>query len=134
MKPRDQQIKLLKESLKKWEKIVAGEALDHGCDDCPLCQEYNINKGGCIGCPLEEQGEEFFCFNSDGIYSEFVNYCSAWRRANDELPMYCDESNAMLMKDGGYIAKADEMENMLHYMISLYELKKIHDKGGIKPC
>jgi hypothetical protein len=126
----DRQIELLQDSAEKWEKIVSGKALDKGCEDCPLCLEYNIHgKQECNGCPLQEQGEEFYCFQHDGIYQEYVSYVGAFRRANDEVDMYSEETNSLLMNDQAHKEKAEEMLNILEYMIDLYHMKKVHDES-----
>lgn len=46
----------LKGSIAKWEGIVAGTIEDLGCDNCPLCLEFNEDyvdiEQTCGGCPV----------------------------------------------------------------------------------
>lgn len=100
----DKQIRLLHESLDKWERVRSGNIPSVGSSDCPLCVEYNDpNNPYCKGCPLKEQGEEFDCHNKGGIYQRFM--------------------------DNKTYENACEMVNMLEYMIDLYEIKKVHDES-----
>jgi hypothetical protein len=98
----DRQIELLRDSVEKWHDVVAGKLPTIGNSDCPLCIEYHVNSN-CEGCPLHEQGEEFYCYTIDGIYHHFFE----------------DKSRE----------NAEEMVNMLEYMVDLYEIKRIHDES-----
>ena len=44
-------LKALKGSIQKWEKIVAGDGIDEGINNCPLCKEFY--EDDCIGCPVD---------------------------------------------------------------------------------
>ncbi len=98
----DQQIELLLKSVEKWHNIVNG-AIDQGWIDCPLCRKYRQNKH-CPDCPLYEQGGEFYCRNtSESIYQR-----------------YCEDRGQ---------ENAEEMVNMLEYIVDLYHIKRIHDNS-----
>ena len=99
----DQQIELLLKSVEKWQDVVDGIIPNIGSSDCPLCIEYHV-MGECTNCPLHEQGEEFYCFNTD--ISIYQRYCED----------HCLEN-------------AEEMLNMLEYMVGLYKVKRIHDNS-----
>ena len=55
-----QTLKALKGSIKKWERIVAGELEDEGPDNCPLCKLYYWDKD-CTGCPVFEKTAKHYC-------------------------------------------------------------------------
>jgi hypothetical protein len=66
-----QTLTALQGSITKWEKIVAGEGLDAGTSNCPLCELFHGNfcqecpvfdksqMEGCSGTPYEEWGRFF---------------------------------------------------------------------------
>lgn len=43
----------LEGSIKKWEQIILGEAVDKGTDNCPLCQLFFAKY--CVGCPVRKR-------------------------------------------------------------------------------
>ena len=57
-------LKALKGSIEKWEKIVAGEGIDLGTVNCPLCQIFVVPKDSCEGCPVMEKTGESDCYGS----------------------------------------------------------------------
>lgn len=69
-------VKALKGSIEKWRRIVEGTGIDHGPDDCHLCQRFNCEIRGekyeevsegpraCRGCPVAEKTREDFCADS----------------------------------------------------------------------
>ena len=46
------QIRALKGSIKKWEKIVDGTGVDRGIYNCPCCDKFHYCS--CINCPIHE--------------------------------------------------------------------------------
>ena len=50
-------LKALKGSIKKWEGIVAGDVIDEGYKNCPLCQLFSQRNEmlSCEGCPVSEK-------------------------------------------------------------------------------
>lgn len=52
-------IEAFKESIKKWEGVVAGTHTDIGSEDCALCQFYVDNN--CEGCPIKEKTNSSHC-------------------------------------------------------------------------
>jgi hypothetical protein len=58
--------KALEGSIKKWEDILAGQSVDEGPDNCPLCQKYF--KNDCKGCIVSK---------TSGMYCEGMPY-SVW--------------------------------------------------------
>jgi len=52
-------LKALKKSIRKWEKIVAGEGEDRGCDNCALCKLFAEYE--CAGCPVYVETGETSC-------------------------------------------------------------------------
>lgn len=58
--------RLLRASIRKWEKIVAGKGYDAGRSNCPLCKRYNrfhkhLNDIGCGECPISVYTKSQFC-------------------------------------------------------------------------
>lgn len=61
-------LEALRGSIAKWEGIVAGEEVDDGGDNCPLCQIFNASTDrrdpACNGCPVRERTGMPFCSGS----------------------------------------------------------------------
>lgn len=55
-------LRALKGSIRKWEEIVAGEEVDDGVDNCPLCQLFYWED--CKGCPVKETTGKECCVGS----------------------------------------------------------------------
>jgi hypothetical protein len=55
-------------SIKKWDGIVAGTVIDHGCDNCPLCQLYLAND--CKACPVSIDTGNDSCIGTP--YGRFI--------------------------------------------------------------
>jgi len=71
MKWSAEQLKGLRGSKRKWERIVAGTGIDLGAENCPLCKLY-IEKN-CKGCPVSIatnrmncDGSPYRLFDTDG--------------------------------------------------------------------
>ena len=52
-------LKALKGSIRKWQRIVAGDGHDEGNDNCPLCKVYFDRN--CKGCPVAKATGEIQC-------------------------------------------------------------------------
>ena len=63
-------LKALKESIKKWEKIVAGKGGDRGGGNCALCELFA--EEGCIDCPVYIKTGKCDC--SDTPYVEWHDH------------------------------------------------------------
>ena len=57
-----QTLKALKGSIKKWELIVAGDGVDNGNENCPLCVRFYSRQ--CAGCPVMEKTGESDCWDT----------------------------------------------------------------------
>jgi hypothetical protein len=62
-------LEALRGSIAKWEAIVEGHGLEHGPDDCPLCQlfHFSYRKDGqrtCVGCPVMHRTGNSLCAGS----------------------------------------------------------------------
>src|SRR4030065_20519 len=55
-----QQKKALRGSIRKWERIVSGKAVNNGSADCPCCLTW-LEPSGCDGCPIKEYSGEDLC-------------------------------------------------------------------------
>lgn len=55
-------IKIMEASVRKWNRIIAGEGSDGGVLDCPPCRIYYVLI--CIGCPIAEYTGKKFCKDS----------------------------------------------------------------------
>lgn len=60
-------LKALKGSIKKWRGIVAGTEIDHGSDNCPLCQLFVERTESCRGCPVQERTGRNYCHRTPYI-------------------------------------------------------------------
>ena len=63
-------MKAMNGSVEKWQKIVAGEGVDGGEDDCPLCILSIEN--GCEGCPVSAHTKRTRCRNTP--YQEWFDH------------------------------------------------------------
>lgn len=52
-------IRIMTASVKKWDRIIAGQGSDGGVLDCPPCRIYYILV--CSGCPIAEYRGTRFC-------------------------------------------------------------------------
>ncbi|MCG6893392.1 MAG: hypothetical protein LJE65_07270 [Desulfobacteraceae bacterium] len=55
-------LKIMKSSVAKWNRIIAGESSDGGVVDCPPCRIYYMLI--CFGCPIAEYTGQKFCKGS----------------------------------------------------------------------
>ena len=63
-----QTLRALKQSIKKWKRIVARIGKDHGWTDCALCELGE----GCRGCPVNKDGKHSACDNTP--YEQWYNH------------------------------------------------------------
>ena len=63
-------LKALKGSVRKWEKIVAGDMVDKADANCPLCQMFA--RITCDGCPVKAKSGQDQCWNTP--------YLTKWKR------------------------------------------------------
>lgn len=57
--------KALEGSIRKWERVLTGDAEDRGNLNCPLCKLFNNDRTPddkrCIGCPVEAKTKRDAC-------------------------------------------------------------------------
>ena len=90
MKP--ETLQALRDSIRKWEKIVAGTGVDYGAANCSLCHRFD--GGGCNlrdeVCPVAIASGESECRNTpydDWQYATNGDWPS--RRAHDDESVMC---------------------------------------------
>ena len=79
-------IKIMEASVRKWNRIIAGESSDGGVLDCPPCRIYYLLV--CTGCPIADYTGKKFCRKSP--------YIDWYWHQNDahgflKKKVYCDE-------------------------------------------
>jgi len=74
-------------SIVKWQDIVAGDAIDKGDEDCPLCRHYRHNRtnmqANCDECPVSIDTGESLCQGSP--YDQWLDatgYGADYEQAN----------------------------------------------------
>jgi hypothetical protein len=73
-------LKALKGSIRKWERIVAGDGGDDGAADCPLCREFRFGaEFDCVGCPVMAESGLPYC--SGTPYTGWMQYHDGLARA-----------------------------------------------------
>jgi hypothetical protein len=55
-------IKIMEASVRKWNRIIAGEGSDGGILDCPPCRIFYM--AVCFGCPIAQYTGKKFCRGS----------------------------------------------------------------------
>ena len=55
-------LKIMQASVRKWNRIIAGEGSDGGILDCPPCRIYYMLV--CTGCPISQYTGKKFCKGS----------------------------------------------------------------------
>jgi hypothetical protein len=66
-------LKALKGSIRKWERIVAGDGGDEGAANCPLCREFRFGvEFDCVGCPVMAETGLPYC--SGTPYTDWMRY------------------------------------------------------------
>jgi hypothetical protein len=66
--------KALDKSIRKWTRIVRGEGVDKGVENCALCKLFWLPTSGtiCAGCPVFLKTGSPYC--DDSPYVEWENY------------------------------------------------------------
>jgi hypothetical protein len=77
-------LKALKGSIRKWERIVAGDGGDDGAANCPLCREFRFGVEfgrvvDCVGCPVMAESGLPYC--SGTPYTGWMQYHDGLARA-----------------------------------------------------
>ena len=86
-------IRVMEASVRKWERIIAGDGADGGVLDCPPCRLFYVLI--CIGCPISEYTGEKFCKGSPYIawYRHQVDEHAKMRRK-----IYCEECRRLAIE------------------------------------
>lgn len=105
-----QTLEALKGSIEKWRKIEAGEGMDRGFDNCPLCGLFwfgAVHK--CIGCPVYDLTERTACYGTP--YHAF----SKWTQQTDRYAGHFKPLNPKVHKKGVRLARAERefLESLL---------------------
>lgn len=78
-------LKALRGSIAKWQRIVAGDGVDEGAENCALCALFIDAE--CVGCPVSKNTGMDGCIGSP--YVEFEN---AWivemETLTDKFPLF----------------------------------------------
>lgn len=53
-------LKAIRGSIEKWQKIIRGEGVDYGVENCPLCDLF-YQEGSCPDCPVNHDGNHPDC-------------------------------------------------------------------------
>ena len=70
-------LKALKESIWKWEQIIAGTGIDVGVDNCPLCcLFYWQGRKRCLSCPVYMETGGKCCSKSP--YEDWADHQNEW--------------------------------------------------------
>lgn len=70
-------LEALRGSIRKWENIAAGLAVDRGPYNCPLCVEFYDKD--CTGCPVSQSTGDFGCGGTP--YERWWNYTHSRAKA-----------------------------------------------------
>jgi hypothetical protein len=77
----EQTLEALKGSIKKWEDIVNGTAVDDGPRNCPLCALFHNLY--CYGCPVSEVSGDSCCNNTP-----YEDWCDHHHALMKVTPLY----------------------------------------------
>lgn len=106
-------IKVMKSSVEKWNRIMAGKASDGGVIDCPPCRIYYML--ACFGCPISQYTGKKFCKGSP--YPDWY-----WHQieAHDKIrkKVYCPEC----------LELATQMRDMMIDIVAYLEEKEARKK------
>lgn len=105
-------IKIMEASVRKWERIIAGESSDGGVLDCPPCRIFYMLI--CIGCPIAEYTGKKFCKETP-----YVDWYWHQIEAHDKMrkKVYCPECLRLA-------------ENMRDFMAEIVEHLKAKKAAG----
>jgi len=91
-------LKALKDSIKKWEKIVAGEGEDKGTINCPLCWlYYGSDSGTCVGCPVMRKTGLADCKGTP--YTNWVRHHMEQHLDMFSCVVYCEECKKLAKRE-----------------------------------
>ncbi len=90
-----QVLKALNLSIEKWERIVKGDGVDRGEDDCALCNMFI--KGNCRGCPVSEVIGYWGCNNTP--YENWTSHQNLKHWLEDEKKVHCSECKDLATKE-----------------------------------
>lgn len=68
-------LKALQGSIRKWKAIVAGNGVDKGIKNCPLCKLFY--QDACHGCPVRRKSGRANCINTP-----YENWCWSDRKGS----------------------------------------------------
>lgn len=111
----------LEGSIRKWELIVAGEGIDDGTKNCPLCQLFPDCEDGC---PVEYDG----CNGCDN--SEFRDWY--WHLKNDH-PIEFKKCNRRVLCDICKEHAVAELEYLRSLRSVVDEMFDKNDKRKVRP-
>ena len=99
-------IKLIQESIAKWEAIRDGKGVDQGHYNCPLCHEYYYRR--CAGCPIQEHTGEMYCI--DTPYDKWANHHnehhlleSYYAKEITVFTIHCDECKQLVEEEINFL-------------------------------
>ena len=82
----------LKDSIRKWEKIVNGTGVDLGTENCPLCKLFRDDLLGlCSKCPIYRKTKVPGCIATPYTKWRKHQYRHGWRMPEDGLKVLCPE-------------------------------------------
>ena len=96
-------IKALKGSIKKWERIAAGEGEDGGWHDCDLCL-YSYNQHGflsCTDCPVYADTGEWACRGTP--QEEWEQHYDDMHPTESKRKVHCPECKRWAEAEVGYL-------------------------------
>jgi hypothetical protein len=89
-------IRALKDSIRKWERIVQGTGKDDGTANCPLCVLFF--DGDCKGCPVEEWTGLSGC--NDSPYSDWnMHQCRHGDYGDFPYSLHCGKCQRLAIKE-----------------------------------
>ena len=90
--------KALRGSIKKWERIVAGDGTDNGVDDCPLCSLcFGDFSTRCDGCPVSEAVKDNACHGTP--HEEWADHHDEVHDEEVETKVHCPTCKTLAKKE-----------------------------------
>jgi len=117
-------LKVLKGSIKKWEKIVEGTGIDEGTDNCPLCELFYYKD--CHGCPVYEKTNCPDCIDTPcGDWNEHI---ATKHKEKGDYKVYCPVCKELAQKELDFLKSLLPRSQKLKLKIK--GIKKIFCKLG----
>lgn len=91
---KEQVLKALQSSIRKWDRIAAGQTYSDGPDNCPLCKIFYWPKD-CEGCPVKEQTGRSCCIGSP--YEVWENMGDEHKRIEQDSHEFADSDFAKMV-------------------------------------